>query len=765
MQAGLNELQNEVNERVTSFEHLTARRADQARAIHDTERLAGECRARIAARRAQIEICKADQESREEFPEGARYLLGRPPELGGQAAAILGPFADALQPEPEYRAALKAVVRAWHDAVVVTDPASALEILGALADHASGSARLLAVRAPGDDAGTPAAGPGVPLLAHVSCSDGVRPLVERLLRDVRVVDDLRSIPLPSAPGITFVTRSGDLVRGNGSFERWNPDPGEISPVARRHLLAEWTAELADLERDLAGAERRMAELQPDGEISEESLAAARRALEESQRRLAQREGEYHVIAEETAQARERTETVAWEAGLLVRQQDSGSDRRTAIQRRMEDLRNRQTQVRADATTRTAEVRALESERAQKSDEVTDHRIRVSERRKHAEHVLARKEPLEARIRELEALIADREQGVVSYQERIRELDRSILDTEGRLQPLQDAATRHEQRLATARQRRAERSSAAEVLDRGLREKRAALDDVRKRKSAVEVELAEQRVRQQNLIERVTSEYHVTPEQLAAEPEPAWEDGARPDRDALETLIAEIRAKLEAMGPVNLVAIEEHRELEERYTFLNQQQDDLLKAKLQLMDLIRRINKTTTEMFSQTFQQVNANFQEMFRRLFGGGSAKLVLVNEEDVLESGIEIIARPPGKKLQTVSLLSGGERTMTAVALLFSLYMVKPSPFCVLDELDAALDEANIGRFVRMLKDFLAHSQFIVITHNRQTIGAADVLYGVTMEQSGVSKIVSVKFSHHEQRAEAEPAPTASDPGPMAPA
>ena len=135
---------------------------------------------------------------------------------------------------------------------------------------------------------------------------------------------------------------------------------------------------------------------------------------------------------------------------------------------------------------------------------------------------------------------------------------------------------------------------------------------------------------------------------------------------------------------------------------------------------------------------------MFKQLFGGGTAKLVLVDEEDVLESGIEIIARPPGKKLQTVSLLSGGERTMTAVALLFSLYMVKPSPFCMLDELDAALDEANIGRFVEMLQGFLKDSQFVVITHNRRTIAASDVLYGVTMERQGISSVVSVRFADH---------------------
>ena len=159
-------------------------------------------------------------------------------------------------------------------------------------------------------------------------------------------------------------------------------------------------------------------------------------------------------------------------------------------------------------------------------------------------------------------------------------------------------------------------------------------------------------------------------------------------------------------------------------------------------MIRKIDRTTTEMFRSTFEKVNENFGSMFQKLFDGGSAKLVLANEEDLLESGIEIIARPPGKRLQNVSLLSGGERTMTAVALLFAIYLIKPSPFCLLDELDAALDDSNIGRFVKVLQGFLDQSQFLVITHNRQTIAAADTLYGVTMPEKGISKLVSMRFN-----------------------
>ncbi len=170
-----------------------------------------------------------------------------------------------------------------------------------------------------------------------------------------------------------------------------------------------------------------------------------------------------------------------------------------------------------------------------------------------------------------------------------------------------------------------------------------------------------------------------------------------------------------------------------------------------MEMIKTINASTTELFRDTFNKVNENFGQMFKRLFGGGTAHLVLSDENDVLECGIEIVARPPGKKPQTISLLSGGERTMTAVALLFALYMVKPSPFCLLDELDAPLDESNIGRFTDLLKKFVNESQFIIITHNKRTVSAAQAIYGVTMEERGVSKTVSMRFNHERGETEAE--------------
>ncbi len=207
-----------------------------------------------------------------------------------------------------------------------------------------------------------------------------------------------------------------------------------------------------------------------------------------------------------------------------------------------------------------------------------------------------------------------------------------------------------------------------------------------------------------------------------------------------------------MGPVNLEAVQEYDELEQRYQFLEQQNNDLTSARRELLDVIARINETTQTLFAETFAKVRTNFREMFTELFGGGRADLALMDENDPLNCGIEIIAKPPGKQLQSVSLLSGGERTMTAVALLFAIYMVRPSPFCVLDEMDAALDESNINRFTRQLDRFVEQSQFIIITHNKRTIAKGDVIYGVTMEERGISKLVGMKMAARPENYSAAP-------------
>jgi len=224
--------------------------------------------------------------------------------------------------------------------------------------------------------------------------------------------------------------------------------------------------------------------------------------------------------------------------------------------------------------------------------------------------------------------------------------------------------------------------------------------------------------------------------------------AQPDVQAVpasmtaEEAITRLKARIDRLGPVNMMAIEQYDELETRHTFLTTQRRDMTDSISQTAEAIKRIDETTHARFRDAFAAINLNFQTTFSTLFGGGRAGLTLLDESDPLESGIDIVASPPGKRLQSVMLLSGGEKALTAIALMFAIFRYKPSPFCLLDEIDAPLDDANIGRFVEMLRSMLDRTQFIVITHNRKTMEIANRLYGVTMEEPGVSKLISLQLN-----------------------
>ena len=236
--------------------------------------------------------------------------------------------------------------------------------------------------------------------------------------------------------------------------------------------------------------------------------------------------------------------------------------------------------------------------------------------------------------------------------------------------------------------------------------------------------------------------------LVQEPEAA-EGTIQSDQLPLRDQLQKIRDRLERLGPTNLAAIEEHRELEERYRFLTTQEEDLSKSVASLKEIITRINHTTKEMFLETFNELQQKFVEVFARFFPGGRAELVLVEPQANLEEGtgpeepgVDIAAQPPGKRLKSITMLSGGEKTLTAMALIFASFLIRPTPFCILDEIDAPLDEENIGRFTTVLRELSSTAQFIVITHNKRTMSIADSLFGVTMEEPGVSKLISVRLA-----------------------
>ncbi len=750
----LGDLRTGVESAQQHLARLEAQRHDQTNAAAALQKTISQLRSQAAARHAQIELMEASGQQREGYALGARQLLNDDKAIQADRSRVLGPLAEMIHVDPAWQHALEAALRPWLDAVVVDGDAAALGLLRAMEEQKGGAVRLLSTEA---KPAYPPPADRARLLDRVQAPDHLRPALECILGHVCIANSAAEIPDPRPAGLAWVTPGGLLLNPNGTSELWRREEAGANPLTRQQLLNGWREEHARLQAGIREHEATLASLQGEQNNLDQAVRAARQALEESRRQLNTSEGENQVIAKEAKQARERAETVAWELQNIEAQHKTGDDRRAGILNNLDTVRNRQAEVRATVSAKTEELRDAEQARNRCATEATDRRVRFSETRQLVQSISDSIAQLSSRVQELTTVIDERARGISTYQARMADLEKSRLDAESRVAPLESEATRLGSELEHLRARRETAARGLGELDAALREKRTRIEDVRKRRSECDVELAQQRIRRQNHLERTTGDYRVTVDEIAAAPEPEWENGQRPDREALEVQIAEMRTKLEAMGPVNLVAIEEHRELEERYQFLTQQQTDLTNSKNQLMEMIREINKTTTEMFADTFAKVNANFQEMFTKLFGGGSAKLVLVDEGDVLESGIEIIARPPGKKLQTVSLLSGGERTMTAVALLFSLYQVKPSPFCVLDELDAALDDANIGRFVKTVQGFLSNSQFVVITHNRQTIAAARMLYGVTMQQQGVSKIVSVKFSEHETREDRHP-PQPSD-------
>jgi len=257
---------------------------------------------------------------------------------------------------------------------------------------------------------------------------------------------------------------------------------------------------------------------------------------------------------------------------------------------------------------------------------------------------------------------------------------------------------------------------------------------------------EYRVRIEGLIEQVRQQHDLDLAEVAQESETTEEI----DLDAMDVEVETLRSKLDSLGNVNLNAIVELEEAQQHVEFLQAQEKDLLDAKSDLEKAIKELDELSTARFGEVFEKIRVNFRETFRRLFGGGRAEIILEDASNLLESGIEIIARPPGKEQRTISLLSGGERTLTAVALLFAVFQAKPSPFSVLDEVDAALDEANVRRLVGLIKDFTDRTQFLVVTHAKSTMEMADVLYGVTMEEPGVSKRVAVRLTEYPEEAQA---------------
>jgi chromosome segregation protein len=427
------------------------------------------------------------------------------------------------------------------------------------------------------------------------------------------------------------------------------------------------------------------------------------------------------------------------------------ERATASQASLQELEQQNAEREAHVQRLTDRIDVLVTQRAALAESLTQSRVRAGQLALKRAALAENLRTLEESRREAAQAVENARHEVEDCRLRVEQLERSILAAESRSAEL---FRLKEQRSAEALARRRVREQLRhdiEQLNVRARQCRGELEQVDGQLHAVQMEHQEVKVRREELVTRVRDELDID---LAAQY--ASYQHTEQDWAAVETEIAELRQKIERLGNVNLDAITEQQELEDRSTFLTNQRDDLMTSKRQLEELIERLNQESRERFKQTFEQVRVHFQELYRKLFGGGKADIFLEVEEgqaepDVLEAGIEIQARPPGKEPQSISLLSGGEKTMTCIALLLAIFKSRPSPFAILDEVDAALDESNNERFNRIIREFLTHSQFLVITHSKRTMTIADVMYGVTMQEAGVSKRVSVKFE--DESAEPESA------------
>lgn len=702
----------------------------------------------MAARRAEISLLGGDDP--DNLPKEARAILS---DAGVPAAlldSISGTLGSMMEVDPPYRRAAEAVLHERLDALVLAHPAAARDILAALEGARKGGIRLLAPAAHTGEASSgthTAEGPGRPLLEHVKAADRIRGLLAGLLAGVRVVDSLSEIPSPAPCGSVFVTMGGAVVRGDGEFEFWSPEGREMTSMARNARISDARLDLASLEAAAGQCRDRIAQCERDMSHMADAMAAARAAVLESRQQASSKNGERQVMLRQADQIRSRIETVTWELESLRAGDGSFNERKQELVGNIAATENQRKEIRVDIEARSRAVLDMDRERASMSSETIEARHRCTELEQRCRFLDEQAGPMTRRIDETEDNLKIRRETQAAREASLRQFEQAVADASGRIAGLQELLASTTAELQEVRRCRQDGEAELAKSDKDLAARRIVSDGLKDRKSQVEIHLAEAGMRRQNTIEKVTADYSMTLDDVLREPEPEWEESRRPETEWMDSRIGELKAKIDAMGPVNLTAIEEHQELNERFEFLNKQQADLVDSKQKLIAMINKINKTTSEMFAQTFDLVNKNFDAVFAKLFNGGSAKLVLVNEEDILESGIEIIARPPGKKLQSVSLLSGGERTLTAVSLLFAIYMVKPSPFCVLDELDAPLDESNIGRFVNILNSFMDKSQFLLITHNQQTIAAAGAIYGVTMQEKGVSRIVSMKLDDNRSK------------------
>ena len=698
---------------------------------------------RRAAIRSKIELLEDVVKKHEGFYQGVKNILFKMDEPGSSFKGIIGVAADMIKVEKGYEEAVNTFLGDNAQLLVTEKDSDISQAIEYLKNNKLGKAtfvsletlrRLKANSNKGD--GRNYLNTSAPLKNFVKIDSKYQDFLDHFFANAYIAQSLENVlqNIPSS-NVVFITPSG-LMYNNGTVSGGSSSEGaQTLLIGRKNKLEGLRSELSGLDDRIENLKRLTQEKNElvstlDNDINsiedifrdeEMNISGIRMKLDGHAEGAKKLKDELSLAALELEEVKQMIDELSKKGDGLNAEFNKIEKSKTAAEQSIHeaqliltDKRGRREKLGLEIATLAAENQSLYREEENLRNNV---------------------EKESAALEELRESLFTKESALGEYANRMEALEEEIAQLRAQNEAISVELNILNEESATIEKRRSDMVDCLSIEELQLKDKEKNIELLRNQIRDLDVKLTETSYKKANLKERILQSYKADLEETHME----LEDNI--DWDAIKTQVAELKEKLDRMGPVNLVAIDEHKELEERHAFLAHQQEDLVNAKDSLMKAIQKINKTTKELFIDTFQKIQVEFKNFFRLLFGGGQAELVLVDEQDVLECGVEIIVRPPGKKLQNLMLLSGGEKALTATALLFAIFKVKPSPFCVLDEIDAPLDESNIMRFSQVLKDFLKISQFIIITHNKRTIELADVMYGITMQERGVSKIVSVKF------------------------
>ena len=678
----------------------------------------------------------------EGFSSGVQAIMAKKGELASHGE-IFGTIADIVETEPAYESAVGAVLGERLQCILVQSQTAGVEALQYLKTESQGRSSFIPVMLRNNKQPTAhLVGEGVigPLKEFVRVKSDYERVGDYLFGDVYLVENLsRALELWNDQKVqsTLVTYEGEVV-----------DPiGMISGGAKTHT----NYDIFEKKREIKVLKFEVQALKSQIQVKEEILVKVKARLQSLQQQISATKQESHNeeirivhqekdlihLEDEIKKLQQRRDNLSLEISAWLMEDEEMRAEAIQIDKNIEqaELDKKQYEGRMlELRQQLEQIKLhLETGRAQ----LLERKVQlgaIEEKKLHSEKEMER---FQTTLQEFSVLIEDRQGSLTKANQEILMFTEATERLRGQLTVDLQALTQLEEesrKLKEVCEKENLQLQAQEVQLKGLRQSVATL---REELNGYLMQVTQARNDLQMLKQVIFERYHLD----IAEAAPQYQD--RPiEVEASQLKLNELKEKLEKMGEVNIGAIEEYEEIQKRHEFLNGQYNDLNQSIESLQQAIHKINRTTRKRFKETFEAVNQKFKELFPQLFKGGQAELRLTNEEDLLTSGVEIVAQPPGKKLQSISLLSGGEKALTAISLVFSIFLIKPSPFCLLDEVDAPLDDANIDRFNEMVKTMATRSQFILITHNKRTMEIADILYGITMEQAGVSKLVSVELN-----------------------